>query len=467
MKIFIYIFSAAFILPACCTVKPLFPKPEPQIIEFDKPPTSVINLPVSVDFSGKIPEIDQNLNEALAIDGSSDDCNLRYGYSVRKVAPLEVSFQSTAGNPIAFATKLGVGAGATYCAVCVNLFGRRCVVPKVTASCGQGGESLRRVQVKLSSVLDVNPDYTMNGNTRLEDLYFIDPCRVTFLNINISGIIESQARSRVPLGAINQRIGSISIRNSAQEFWNRLSSNIQLDDGLFLKIHPEQLSRSAITGAGQIANVTIGLQAKPEITNDVTQPDAIPLPNLQPLSGASGFNIFSDIKLQYSYLSTKLTEAFKDDVIEVLGKKITITRIETFATNNRELIIKVCFKGDICGHVYVMGKPEYDPVSREIKFTNLAYDILTSNLLLNAAAWLLEPIVLQKLQEKAKVQVGTFIDENTAKLDEYLNKEYSNGVITHGKINSISIVPNNFQALPQFFFVRMHATGNLSIELRL
>lgn len=467
MKVIIVILSAAYFLTGCCTVRPGFPAPPPETIEFDKPPVSSINLPVSVDFSAKVPEIDQALTTGLAIDGGQNDCNLSYSYSVRKTGPLKVGFLQTAGNPIQFATQLGVGAGATYCAVCVNLFGRRCVVPKISASCGQGGESLRRVHVALSSVLDINPDYTLKGDVKLNDLYFIDACRVTFLNINISGIIERQARNRMPLGAINGRIGSISIRDKVQSAWEKLGGNIQLEEGLFLKINPEQLSKSAITGADRVAQVIVGLQARPEISNDATPPPVVPLPDLTPVSGANGFNIFSDIKLQYSYLSQKLTEAFKDDEIEALGKKIRIKTIETFGTNNRELIIKVNFDGDVCGRIYVLGKPQYDPDTREIKFTNIKYDILTSNVLANAAAWLLEPIVVQKLEEKAKVPVGDFIDQNLTKVNEYLNKEYPNGITTTGNIQSISIVPNNFQALPRFFFVRMHALGELKVDIRL
>lgn len=466
MKFLLYFIIAMVTFSSCCTIKPNAPNPTPQQIAFDPPPLSKVILPVSVDFSGKIPELQQTLQQALTIDDGQNDCNLTYSYSVRNNAPLNLSFLQTPGNPLKIATQLQVGAGATFCALCVNFFGRRCVVPKISASCGQG-EPLRRIQVGVSTVLGVNPNYSLRANTRLDDLFFIDPCRVTFLNINISGIIESKARSRVPLGSLDQRVGTISIRPQALQLWNKLNENLQIDNGLFLKIHPTQLSLSNITGINQTANIRIGLEATPEIVTDGTIPPALPLPDLQPVTGTSGFNIFSDINLDYKYISDKITSALKKNTIDVAGKKIKIKKVQALATNNRELILKVFFKGDVCGYVYVLGVPVYDPLTGDVKLTNIKYDVLTSSFLLNVAAWLLQPIVTTKLEEKAKFPIKTFIDNNVNKLNPLLKKDYPNGVSTDGKINSISIVPNNFHALPQFFHIRMHALGDLGVTVRL
>jgi hypothetical protein len=452
---------------SCRTIKPDFPQIPQQTIVFDDPPVSKIYTNDTVDFSPKVAELDADLNTALVFSGGQNDCNLSYSFSVQKSGPLNIAFGQAPNFPLNFSTQISAGAGATFCAVCVNFFGVRCIVPKIGASCGINGEPLRRISVSLSSVLDINPDYSLKSSTQLGDLYFIDPCRVTFLNIDISGIIVGQARSKIPLNKVDQVVGTISIQPTMQNAWTKLSQKIQVADGLYLKIHPEEISKSKISGAGQSAYLTVGLQAKPEITTDPSDPTVQTLPPLQTNSGANGFNIFSDIKIDYPFLSNQLSQAFKDKEFGADGKKIIVKKIQVFGSKNRELIIRVDFKGDVRGCIYVLGVPNYDDVNRQVKFTNLKYDVLTNNKLLDAAAWLLKPAVLPAMEEKTKVNIGSYIDNNIGIINGYLNKEYSNNISTSGKINSINIVPNNFQALSNFFLIRGHALGELNVKVKL
>jgi Domain of unknown function (DUF4403) len=460
----------AFAVCSCCSVKPKFPRITPNPVTFDAPPKSVINVPVTADFSEKLPEIDKLVQNQFPISGGQDDCGLSYSYHIEKTAPLTINFDPAASPNVTFSSQLSVGAGASYCAVCVStFFFHGCIVPKIGASCGQG-EPLRRVKVSFSTPVDIAPNYSLFVDTKIKDLYFIDPCRVTFLNIDISGIIANQARRRIPVGAVNSNVASISLKNQVQRSWDFLNTKLDIGSGLYLKIHPEYLTKEPITGTGQVLQTSIGLVASPEITNDPTVLTPVVLPDLRPSSGFNGFTIFSDIKLDYKYLSTRLTEALKNYEIKVAGKKMKIKQIVTYATQDQRLIIKANFRGDLCGHVYIIGKPIYNPATNEVQFTQLKYDAITNNFIVNvglAAAWLLQPFILQQIETKAKVNIKPFIDQNITKVNSSLTKDYHNGFSTIGKISSVKIVPNNFQSLPQFFLIRMHAIGDFQLKVKL
>jgi len=62
--------------------------------------------------------------------------------------------------------------------------------------------------------------------------------------------------------------------------------------------------------------------------------------------------------------------------------------------------------------------------------------------------------------------IGGFIDQNIAKINSVLTKDQGNGISTTGSISSINIVPNNFQALPQFFLIRTYAIGDFQVNLQ-
>jgi len=464
------LFCALLVFTACGSVRPEFPKPPVSPVVFADPPLSEVTIPVSVDFAGASADIKSQIASAVNAVHTpgwpnhefEQSCNLRYRYGVSYG---ELNFGIVSGaRPIQISGQIAAGAGATFCAVCVNLFGVRCVVPKVGASCGiPPGENMRRINFGVNTSLAVNPDYSLKSDVAISDLHFVDPCRITFLNIDISGLIRDAVIARVPTATINDRIKAISVRPQAENIWNQAIAPIAIGDGLYFKLKPESWGLSEIGGQGETVKFNFGFTAKPEITTDPT-PVPADLPSFGNAASGNGFNIFADVKVDYPFINKKLAEQLVGMKIPVEGNEFIIKGVEVFGLKNREMIVRIDFKGTLKGCLFLLAKPTYDAATREVKFSELKYDLYTTNLLVNALAWLAKPIILQSIGDKARIPIGNRLDDVQGKVNGYLNKTYGNITLT-GEVTDLSILDDNFQALPKVLFIRTHAAGKLGVDV--
>jgi hypothetical protein len=109
---------------------------------------------------------------------------LRYDYKVQR-QPLKVTGK---GKTLFLDLNMAYGFRGEYCAGCIM---ETCINPPIPFSCGWN-ESLRRVNVKLSSDIEILNNYRIKSTSKFQELNTIDPCAITFANININNVLLSQ-----------------------------------------------------------------------------------------------------------------------------------------------------------------------------------------------------------------------------------------------------------------------------------
>ena len=278
------VMASALLLSSCVTVKPHFPKPPVDSLRPTQPPTSKIAVPVTADLSGVFATVNTLLSAQFPVTASHDGkCDNNYRITLNKTGNFAIGLASNPGanSSVQLSNTMSFSASASTCLVCP--FGRGCAL-RPGVSCGPC-----RFFFSLGSPLAIGPDYHIAPNIQLENLYLIDPCKVTFLNIDISGPIVDAARGKINpiLGNLNQQVaGQTLLLDYTQKGWNALSANFQLSPGIYLKIHPSGLAKDLIAGTGNTLTTILGLVANPEVTTDATNPPVAPLP---PLGDAVGF----------------------------------------------------------------------------------------------------------------------------------------------------------------------------------
>lgn len=468
-KHIVFVLCAGLLLSSCYTVKPQFPKPPVDSIQNIPPPVSKVAVPVTADLSGALASVNNLLSAQFPVTASQGGtCDPNYNIVLDKTGPFSIGLASHPGtsSSLELSNTMNFSASASVCVLCISWFGQACQI-RPGASCGPC-----RFFFSLGTPLSIGADYHLAPNIQLENLYLIDPCKVTFLNIDVSGPIVNAARGKINpmLGNVNQQVaGQTLIQDYAQKGWNALSGKFQVSPGLYLKLHPSGLAKDLITGSGNVLTTNLELVAQPELTTDTTSPAVNPLPPLGESVGFSGFNIYMDLTVDYKYLDSLLNvylkgQTFSDSSVH---QSITIKKVSLFPTTYRRVVIKVCFKGSQNGWVYLIGKPTYDGTNEVIRFSEMNYDVGTTNILVNALAWLAKPFLINYLQGKAAFGIGKYINPSVAKVNGLL-QAYNNGPVSlaGSSLSTVNIVDNNFQFLASGLFIRAHASGNLNVGLK-
>ena len=92
--------------------------------------------------------------------------------------------------------------------------------------------------------------------------------------------------------------------------------------------------------------------------------------------------------------------------------------------------------GSINGTIYLAGIPNYNAVTKEIYFDQMDYVLDTKGLLTRTANWLLQGVILKKIQENCRYSIKDNLEEGKKSLLPYLNN-YSpmKGVFVNGILN--------------------------------
>jgi hypothetical protein len=146
---------------------------------------SNINIPIKVELKPFIKMADQSFDKEFK--GADKPCSgLRYQYKLKR-EPIQLSGR---GKTVFLGLDVAYGFSGEYCAACVF---DNCINPPIPFSCGWD-ESLRRAKIKLKSDIELTSNYRIKSTTTFTEFNPIDPCRVTFANININDVLMSQIK---------------------------------------------------------------------------------------------------------------------------------------------------------------------------------------------------------------------------------------------------------------------------------
>jgi hypothetical protein len=137
----------------------------------------------------------------------------------------------------------------------------------------------------------------------------------------------------------------------------------------------------------------------------------------------------------YESASKVISANFKGKEFASGNRKIVVQNVGLWQRDGK-IIIALDMTGSINGTIYLAGIPNYNVVTKEIYFDQMDYVLDTKGLLTRTANWLLQGVILKKIQENCRYSIKDNLEEGKKSLLPYLNN-YSpmKGVFVNGTIN--------------------------------
>ena len=166
----------------------------------------------------------------------------------------------------------------------------------------------------------------------------------------------------------------------------------------------------------------------------------------------------------YESASRIMTKNFQGKEFANGSRKITVNKVDLWHKDGK-MIIALDMSGTVDGTIYLSGIPNYNPITKEIYFENLDYVLNSKGLLTKTANWLLQGMILKKIQESCRYSIKENLEEAKKNMLPYLNNfSPMKGVFVNGTLDDFEFekVELNNQAI--IAFIKASGKMNLNID---
>ena len=448
-------------LTSCSTLKPLAPaKTEVDIPKLVQP-VSNIEVPVTVDLKSYFTLAENSVPNKYK--GSQQACEgLSYAYTFTRT-PFTITGSNNTVN-LKFTGSYGFT--ATYCAKCVTVpgQGQQCIVPVIAAQCGVGNEPPRRMEISYRSVINVTPDYHLQSKTYLYPAPKpIDRCNVFLGNIDVTDrLIQYISNPLNDLGKqVDAKIAAYDIKPMIDELWKNMTTETKVGDVGYVSINPQAVRLSSFNLNGSLLTFSVGLSAKPVVTTVSAPPLPKPLPNLTAYKPANGFNVYLDLLENYDHLTNMVNQQVAGQSTKIAGNEFIIDKTKIYGIG-KQIVVQVDFKGTNTGTIYLVGTPTYNPVTHELSFPDLSFDLQTKAWMLKVAKWMFNGKITDMIRQKATYNFSQFITDSKTRLQRELSRDLGNNtrsVVTIKDLDIEAIYPTSEKLI-----IRTLSNGRLKVN---
>ncbi len=166
----------------------------------------------------------------------------------------------------------------------------------------------------------------------------------------------------------------------------------------------------------------------------------------------------------YESASRIITKNFQGKEFASGKRKIVIQKVDLWAKDGR-MIIALEMTGSLNGTIYLSGIPNYNATTKEIYFDQMDYVLNTKGLLTKTANWLLQGIILKKIQENCKYSIKENLEEGKKNLLPYLsNYSPMKGVFVNGTLNDFEFEKVELTNNAIIAFITTSGKMNIKIE---
>lgn len=165
----------------------------------------------------------------------------------------------------------------------------------------------------------------------------------------------------------------------------------------------------------------------------------------------------------YESASNVISSNFKGKTFGSGSKKIVIQKVSLWQKEGK-IIIALDMTGSINGTIYMSGIPNYNAVTKEIYFDQMDYVLNTKGLLTKAANWLLQGVILKKIEENCRYSIKENLEEGKKSMLPYLNN-YSpmKGVFINGTTGEFEFEKIDISNKAIIAFIT--TTGKMSVKI--
>ncbi|MGL2965726.1 DUF4403 family protein [Flavobacterium sp. XGLA_31] len=145
------------------------------------------------------------------------------------------------------------------------------------------------------------------------------------------------------------------------------------------------------------------------------------------------------------------------------SRKIVVQNVGLWHRDSK-IIIALDMTGSINGTIYLSGIPNYNAVTKEIFFDQMDYVLSTKGLLTKTANWLLQGMILKKIQENCRYSIKGNLEEGKKNLLPYLsNYSPMKGVFVNGSLNDFEF--EKMEVTDKAMIAFITATGKMNVKI--
>jgi hypothetical protein len=306
-------------------------------------------------------------------------------------------------------------------------------VVNATVSCGID-EAPRQAVIGMQVLLEWGPDWTLRPQFRILPTRFLDRCEMTFANIDVTSIVETEFRKQMQdsLRAALKSLapGMNEIQRQAQQTWSLLQEPVELGQDHWLLLRPASVALSRIAGRGKTLDAQLALTLQPVL---VSGPESagkpVPLPPLgQYYPRSTGLNLHLGVNLDFPTLSQRIFDTLAGKSLVIKGRKTGIKNLE-LTGSGQEIRARMELIGELAGTAELRAKVAYEAQYRKFELQDLTFDYKAEDPTLGMLAEAFHEPIRQALEEAANQALAEQLELMGGRLGMVLKKITPAGVV--------------------------------------
>ncbi|MBK7299407.1 MAG: DUF4403 family protein [Moraxellaceae bacterium] len=414
------VLTVSVLLTACQAPKSLLAPPNnPNPVVLPQVPTSVINLPISIDLETVRSEILKNVPKPLSSGKITQiltiaNTSLPMESDISHVVNLRDVKISVTGQDFVATTQLDFSIETKTRAGFLNIGG---------VSCGVG-EELPKIEFSLPGKLYWTTTGDLAVQTGQWKLKWLKPCNITAFKFNVEKMVNLPVVREKVQKIVNENIDAafkqVGFKALLTQIWPVMSEPKSLEKDVWLLLQPERIGLTDIVGTGRYLKTNLSLTARPQIvTGDkprVVMP-IMPAPQRLITSGDSFYVAFrGDIRLDTA--NRLLNEQLANKPFDAGGKTVLINSLQLYGSGDKA-VLGLRLQQPINAEIFLLGKLVLDANKNEMRLDDIEFELATTSLLAKSANWMLHGTFKNAIAQKARFSFDKDMSNVLADFKDY------------------------------------------------
>lgn len=431
--------SIPILLFACSSTKKVTIPAETPGRSLPALPASQINIPIKVYMRPLLGLMDSMTAKEFTSEKWPDylqsSCDFRYKYRFLR-SPFVFNCVNNKVT-IGFRGNYQIAGSRTVCA-----FNKQ-VAPWVSGSCGFGSEPLRRVDINISSVLNLLPNHQILTTTRLDKMNALDKCQVTLLQNDMTTEVLDSIKASIETycTTFDNFVQALNNNEFLRKWRSGGSRVLPISQYGFLNLNPTALRVSRFNVSKDTLYFALGFTGNPQFSSDsqrlVTN---APLPPISTADNNGIIHTYLNALYEYKFFNQLLNDSLRNKPFEVEGRTFVIKDVAIHGTNEGKINVDVAFTGNRKGILHISGTPVLDTAKQILSMPDISFSLDTKDMLVNIAKALFRKKIMKQLQNQSVLDIAALIQKNKSAIDARLNQPVTDWMYTSGTIDDIKLV---------------------------
>jgi len=423
-------------------------------------PVSQINIPVKLYMKPLIRQMDSMMAKEFTSEKWPDylqtNCEFRYKYRFIR-SPVTLTCINNKVN-ISFMGSYQIAGSKAACA-----FGKQ-VSPWISGSCGFGSEPLRKVDVNISSQLQLLPKYQVVTKTTLDKLVPRDKCTVSILQTDMTAEIIDSIRASVENYCDNfdQFVQTLNNNEMLTEWRAKGNRVLTVSKYGYLNLNPSLLRLGKFNYIRDSLMFSVGFNGNPEFSSDSLSIANKPyLPPFSNTENPAGISAYLNTVYNYSSLSGLLNDSLKNKPFEVEGHTFVIREVALGGTEEGKVTVDLRFDGYKKGTLHLTGTPVLDSAKQVLSMPDISFSVDSKDMLVKMARGLFRKRIIKQLKDQSVLDLAALIQKNKSEIEKRMNQPLNEWLSTVGKFSEFKIV--GLLSKKETIQIQVYVKGDISV----